>query len=86
MFGFGQTVDADKGNFSLFGVFVQGFADQCLISFDVENVVGNLEGDTDTARVVNQRLIFFALRVAQNGAGFAGVTEQASVFRVRRGF
>ena len=49
LFGFGQAIDADKGNFSLFGVFVQGFADQRLVSFDVENVVGNLESDADTA-------------------------------------
>ena len=62
-----QSVEADESELVLLFVLVQGFAHGSLIAGNVQNVVGNLKGDADPARIADQRFCLLFVRTAESG-------------------
>src|SRR5690606_13595784 len=67
---------AHERGFSETGILSCRLAQRLRRAFGVENVVGDLEGETEILRIVHQRASLSLAGLGEQGAGLAGETDQ----------
>ncbi len=74
----------DKGGLAGGGILAGFLAERCRIAFDIEQIVGDLEGFAERAAVIVERLVLrFPRRAAENRAGNTGENATARRFSSR---